>query len=137
MRRRAHTRLKALLTIAASRGVVERVRSMCIQLSLISSAGHSLHQAISPIVFSDFQLFFLISLLQLFFNFFMAEHHFLLFSFPCFYYLVSCPFFLSSCLVKGSDGRGQNTSSREMSESSGGNGHQDLKKRRSLLLACF
>ena len=47
MRRRAHTRLKALLTIAASRGVVERVRSMCIQLSLISSAGHSLHQPIS------------------------------------------------------------------------------------------
>ena len=62
MRRRAHTRLKALLTIAASRGVVERVRSMCIQLSLISSAGHSLHQPISlfpvfsknPSVFSHF-----------------------------------------------------------------------------------
>ena len=31
-------RLKALLTIAACRDVVERVKSMCIQLSLISAA---------------------------------------------------------------------------------------------------
>ena len=83
---------------------------ICIHLSLILFAGHSLHQAIS--LFSAFFLnkepfffpsvFFLISLLQLFFNFFMAENHFFtLFCFPWFYYHVSCPFFLPSCFVKG------------------------------------
>ena len=39
----ARVRLKALLTIAACRDVVERVRSMCILLSMISAAGHPLH----------------------------------------------------------------------------------------------
>ena len=63
----------------------------------------------------------------------MADYHFLLFSFPCFYYLVSCPFFAPYVLPRRSDGRGQNTSSREMSESSVGNGHPDLKKEVSLV----
>ena len=34
----SRARLKALLTIAACRDVLERVKSMCIQLSLISAA---------------------------------------------------------------------------------------------------
>ena len=45
MRRRLFARLKALLTNGACRDVVERVESMYVQLSLISSAGHPLHQA--------------------------------------------------------------------------------------------
>ena len=48
---RSRARSKALLTIAACRDVVERVKSMCIQWSLISAAGHPLHQAVSRCVF--------------------------------------------------------------------------------------
>ena len=48
--------------------------------------------------------------------------------FLCFSH-VSCPFFSPHVLSRRSDGRGQNTSSREMSEGSGGNGHQVLKSR--------
>ena len=46
--------MKALLTIAACRGVVERVKSVCIQLSLIPAAGHPLHQAVSLLLFCFF-----------------------------------------------------------------------------------
>ena len=47
----SRARLKALLTIAACRDVVERVESVCIQLSFISAAGHPSHQAISLLFF--------------------------------------------------------------------------------------
>ena len=47
MHRGSRARLKALLTITACRDVVERIRSMCTYLSLISAPGHSLHQPIS------------------------------------------------------------------------------------------
>ena len=47
----SRARMKALLTIAACRAVVERVKSMCIQLSFISAAGHPSHQAISLLFF--------------------------------------------------------------------------------------
>ena len=53
---------------------------------------------------------------------------FFLFSFPCFYFHFSSPFFSPYVLPRRSDGRGQDTSPREMSESNGGNGHQDLKR---------
>ena len=38
-------------------------------------------------------------------------------------------FFSPHVLPRRSDGRGQNTSPRQMSEGSGGNGHQGLKRR--------
>ena len=47
-----------------------------------------------------------------------------LFLFPFFRLLFS-----PDVLPRRSDGRGQDTSPRELSESSGGNGHQDLKRR--------
>ena len=102
----SRARLKALLTIAACRDVVERVRSMCTHLSLISAPGHSLHQPISllfsplyishlfsvnvflrPFLFFSSCCFLLISSLHLFFKIkmFMAENSFFLFSFLCFY----------------------------------------------------
>ena len=46
-RRRLLARLKALLITAACGDVVELVKSVCVQLSLIWSAGHPLHQAVS------------------------------------------------------------------------------------------
>ena len=50
-------------------------------------------------------------------------------------FLLSCflSFFVPYVLPRRSDGRGQDTSSREMSESSVGNGHPDLKKEVSLV----
>ena len=119
----SRARMKALLTIAACRAVVERAESMCIQLSLISAAGHPSHQAISLLFFcfsfcsflrkpyckkmfceclslpfcsfSNFSNTFLTSLLRFFskIKIFMAEISFFLFSFSCFYSHVSCPFF--------------------------------------------
>ena len=60
----------------------------------------------------------------------IAESHLFLFSFPCFYFHFSSFFFFAPyVLPRRSDGRGQDTSPREMIESSGGNGHQDLKRR--------
>ena len=56
MRRGSRARSKAFLTVVACRDVVdvvEAVKSMCIQLSLISAARHPLHQAIS-LLFSVF-----------------------------------------------------------------------------------
>ena len=55
--------------------------------------------------------------------------HFCLFSFPSFHSHVACPFFSPLVLPRRSDGKGQNTSSRETSEGSGGNGLQDLIRR--------
>ena len=75
---------------------------------------------------------FLISLLQLFFKikkFHRGKVTFFLFSFPCFYFHFSSPFFSPYVLPRRSDGRGQDTSPREMSEGNGGNGHQDLKRK--------
>ena len=67
----------------------------------------------------------------------MSENHFFLFFlFLVFVIMFPVFFFSPHVLSRGSDGRGQNTSSREMSESNGGNGHLDLK-RKSLLLAWF
>ena len=48
-RRRLLARLKALLITAACGDVVELVKSVCVQLSLIWSAGDPLHQAVSHI----------------------------------------------------------------------------------------
>ena len=78
-----------------------------------------------------FFVFFLLSLLQLFFKIkiLLRESHFFLFSFPCFYFHVFFSFFSPYVLPRRSDGRGQDTSPREMSEGNGGNGHQDLKRR--------
>ena len=140
--------MKALLTIAACRDVVERVKSVCIQLSCISAAGHPLHQAISLLFFCfSFSLESLIKkkcsvnvflypfvLFKIFWNtfltslvrFFFKIENFMV-SFSCFYSHVSCPFSLLMFLSRGSDGRGRNTSPREMSEVSGDNGQQSLK----------
>ena len=122
--------MKALLTIAACRVVVERVMSMCIQLSFISAAGHPLHQAVSLLFFwfsfcfflrkphckkmfceclslpfcsfSNFSNTFLTSFGRFFskIKIFMAENSFFLFSFSCFYSHVSCPFFSPHVFVK-------------------------------------
>ena len=49
-RRRLLARLEALLIIAACGDVVERAKSIHVQLSLIWSAGHPLHQAVSHFI---------------------------------------------------------------------------------------
>ena len=122
-------RMRALLTIAACRDVVERVKSVCIQLSCISAAEHPLHHAMSHF-FSSF-LFFLwkhhvkkcyvnvflcpFVLFPIFWTLFWLlcfdcssksktswqKIHFFLFSPPCFYSHVSCPFCLSLCFCQG------------------------------------
>ena len=127
---------------------VERVKSMCIQLSLISAAGHPLHQAVSPLKktcakkklwMSFFNPLLFSNCFFVFFGFLcfarstkklIAKNHFSLCSFPCFYSHVYCLFFsLLMLLSRGSDDRRQNTSPREMSEGSGGNGQQSLTRR--------
>ena len=145
-------RSKACLTIAACRDVVdvvEAVKSSYIPLSLISAARHPLHQAIS-LLFSVFFFFFTkigfmlkkyvlknrrlsdffaSIVLQNKKNSIAEKSLFFLFSFPCFYFHFSSPFFSPYVLPRRSDGRGQDTSPREMSEGNGGNGHQDLKRK--------
>ena len=54
MRQGLLARLKALLITASCGDVDERVKSMYVQLSLISSAGHPLHQAVSHFYWSFF-----------------------------------------------------------------------------------
>ena len=105
MRWGSRARSKVLLTIAACRDVVERVRSMCILLSLISAARHPLHISFFFVVwkenshvkkiavftflsltlwlFSNWFFFSLISLLHLFFkiHFSWQIKHFFFFSF--------------------------------------------------------
>ena len=147
MRRRAHTRLKALFTIAASREVVERDKSH-VHSVVIDLGRGTVHQANSLLFCSAmfFSFFFWVNnpivLPNVFFSDFFASIVLqifhgrkslftLFFSFPCFYDHVSCLFFsllMFFFFSNGSDCRGQNTSSRDMNESSGGNGHQDLKK---------
>ena len=70
------------------------------------------------IVFENFLLCFTICFHGKNFTFFLV-------SFP-FFLSFSCPFFLLRS--RRSDGRCQNTSSREKSEANGGNGHQGMKK---------
>ena len=121
--------LKALLTITAFRDVVERVKSMCIHLSLISAVGHPLHQAVSLLfsvfffkkkrlyvsflkiflflsltLFSNYQVFSFFEnyLLHLFFKKIIAQKPLLLLFISLL--LLSCflsSFFRSSCFVKG------------------------------------
>ena len=98
MRRGAHTRLKALFTISASRDVVERVKSHAHSVAIDLGRGTFVASShLSPLFFLNKQpfcffpiVFFLITLLQLFFNFFMSEINFSLF----FFFLV-----LSSCFL--------------------------------------
>ena len=141
------------------RDVVERVRSMCIQLSMISAPrdirciGPSLFFFVffflkqkalcSKLIFLKFlslpilsftnRFFFLISLLRLFFEskFFVTEKSL----FPHFISLLLFSCFLSSfisphVLSRRSDGRRQNTSSTEMSEGSGGKWSPRSEKKR-------
>ena len=151
MRRGAHTRLKALFTIAASRDVFERVKSHVHSVVIDLGRGTFVESSrLSPfffcsvfffewttLLFYQMCFFFFISLLQLSINFFMAENHFLLlFLFLVFIIMFPVLFFSSPhVLSKGSDGRGQNTSSREMCASSGGMVTKVWKG--GLLLACF
>ena len=81
-----------------------------------------------PIVSSSFSDFFASLVRQI--KFWLRKNYFFLCSSPCFYSHVPCPFFsLLMFLSRWSDGRGQNTSPREMSEGGGENGHQCLKRR--------
>ena len=74
--------------------------------------------------FSNFSNTFLTSLVR-----FFSKIKIFMVSFSCFYSHVSCPFSLLMFLSRGSDGRGRNTSPREMSEANGENGQQSLKRR--------
>ena len=81
--------------------------------------------------FSNFSNTFLTSLLRFLskIKIFMAENSFFLFSFSCFILMFPVLFSLLMVLSRGSDGRRQNTSPREMSEANGENGQQSLKRR--------
>ena len=125
----SRARLKALLTIAACRDVVERVQSMCIQLSFISAADICCIKTSLTLILlfffslkkktcekmlcsclslpfcslSNFSNTFLTSLLRLFFKIknFMAENSFFLFSFSCFILMFPVLFCLSLYFCQG------------------------------------
>ena len=154
MRRGSRARSKAFLTIAACQDVVdvgEAVESMCIQLSLISAARHLFSVFFSPKIGFMLKIMFLkflsltlsIIYLSFFSDFFasivlqnkisIAEKSLFSLFMSLFFIFIFVPFFFApSVLPRRSDGRGQDTSPREMSEGNGRNGHRDLK-RRSLL----
>ena len=123
----SRARLNALLTIAACRDFVERVRSMCTHLSLISAPGTFVASAHLSPFFSSLHLssifFQCLPLTLLFFP--VVILWFLRFTcsseskcswrkihFSFFHFFVFMLIFLSFFLSKKSDGRRQNTSSK-------------------------
>ena len=140
MRRRAHTHLKALFTIAASRDVVERV-SPC-AFSCHWSRPRDI-RCINPSLL--FFLFFFFKKILLFSNCFFSDFASQFFHgttslftlFISFFYLVSCPFFLSSCFVKGIWWQKTKHVIKRNEWKQWWEWSPRSEKRRSLLLACF